>query len=156
MTASRVDKAYEKYAWILISAVGVLTLVSGASHALGVNTDPATAERIVGIALSELKASNPRLFDLYDFYFRFGGLSDMGFGFLVTVISSTAYRRGERWAWYALWSVPVFFLGFAAISMSIGQSISGLLPYLTLFVSLSLLGLLLPFRRFFPKGDKTQ
>jgi len=123
VTAPRVEKAYEKYAWIIISSVGVL---------------------------------NPRFFDLYDWYFRGGGLSDMGFGFLVTVISSTAYRRGERWAWYTLWSVPVFFLGFTAITMSVGPSASGLLPYLTLFVILSLLGLLLPFRRFFQKGDKTQ
>jgi hypothetical protein len=156
VTAPRVEKAYEKYAWIIISAIGVLTLVGGAPHALGVNTDPATVESIVGMALSELKASNPRFFNLYDLYFRGGGLSDMGFGFLITVISSTAYRRGERWAWYTLWSVPVFFLGFTAITMSVGPSASGLLPYLTLFVILSLLGLLLPFRRFFPKGDKTQ
>jgi len=70
------------------------------------------------------------------------------------MLSLTAYRKGERWAWYILWSVPVFFLGFVAIAMSIGAS--GLLPFLTLFVVLSLLGLLLPFRRFFPKGDKTQ
>jgi hypothetical protein len=151
MVSPKVDKVYEKYAWIIISAVGVIILVGGAPHALGVNEDLATVESIIGMALSELKASYPRFFDLYDFYFRGGGLSDMGFGFLVTVISSTAYRKGERWAWYTLWSVPVFFLGFAAISMSIGQSISGLLPYLTLFVSLSLLGLLIPIRRFFPK-----
>ena len=72
-------KVYEKHAWMLISALGVLTLVPGAAHALGVNTDPATAEGIVGMALSELKASNPSFFELYDFYFRFGGLSDLGF-----------------------------------------------------------------------------
>jgi len=147
-------KAYEKYAWMFISAIGVLTLVGGAPHALGFNTDPATAEGIVGMTLSELKASYPMFFDLYDFYFRGGGLSDMGFGFLVLMLSLTAYRKGERWAWYVLWSVPVFFLGFVAIAMSIGAS--GLLPFLMLFVVLSLLGLLLPFRRFFPKGDKTQ
>jgi hypothetical protein len=157
MTAPKIEKAYEKYAWIIISAVGLLTLVGGVPHALGYNTDPATAGSIAGMALSELKASNPRFFDLYDWYFRAGGLSDMGFAFFVTVISSTAYRRGERWAWYALWSVPVFFLGHTAITMSVvPSSASGLLPYLTLFVVLSLLGLLLPFRRFFPKGDKTQ
>jgi hypothetical protein len=146
-------KAYEKHAWMLISAIGVLTLVSAAPHALGFNTDPATAERIVGMALSELKASYPRFFDLYDFYFRGGGLSDMGFGFLVLMLSLTAYRKGERWAWYVLWSVPVYFLGFAAIAMSIGPSASDLIPFITLFVILSLLGLLLPFRRFFPKRD---
>ncbi len=151
MTVPRIEKAYEKYAWMLISVVGVLVFVGGVPHALGINTDPATAEGIVGMTLSELQTSNPLFFDLYNFYFRFGGLSDMGFGFLVTVISSTAYRKGERWAWYILWSVPVFFLGSTAITMSIGSSASGLLPYTMSFVILSLLGLLLSFRRFFPK-----
>ena len=151
MTTPRVEKFYEKYAWVLISAVGVLTLVGGAPHAFGMNTDPATVERIVGMTLSELKASNPLFYDLYNFYFRFGGLSDMGFGFFVTLISSTVYRRGERWAWYALWAVPVFFLGSSAIAMSLGPSSGDLLSFTLLFVILSLLGLLLSFRKFFPK-----
>lgn len=149
----RVEKFYEKYAWVIISAIGVLTLVGGAPHALGVNTDPATVERIVGLALGEFKVSNPMFFNLYDFYFRAGGWSDMGFAFFITVISTTAYRRGEKWAWSILWSAPAFFLGHAAITLSIGPSTSHLIPYLTLFVALSLLGLLLPVRRFFPKEN---
>lgn len=28
-------------------------------------------------------------------------------GWLIVVIAVTAYRRGERWAWYALWILPV-------------------------------------------------
>ena len=151
MSTKRVEKAYEKYAWVIISSIGVLTLVGGTPHALGVNSDPATVEKIIGMALSEFKVSTPMFFDLYDFYFRAGGWSDMGFAFFVTVISATAYRRGEKWAWYILWSVPVFFLGHAAITMSMGPSTSHLIPFLTLFVTLSLLGLLLPIRRFFPK-----
>jgi hypothetical protein len=154
MAEQNVEKVYEKFAWVLIFFVGFLTLVGGAPHALGFNTDLETAEGIAGMALSELKESNPMLYNLYDFYFRGGGVSDMGFGFLVLMISLTAYRKRERWAWYVLWCVPVFFLSFVPISMSIG--VSGLFPYLSLFVVLSLLGLLLPFRRFFPKGDKTQ
>lgn len=145
------EKAYERHAWILLFAIGVLILVSAVPHALGVNTDPATAERIVGMTLSELETSNPRFFDLYIFYFRFGGLSDLGFAFLITTISVTAYRRGEKWAWYVFWSLPAFFMGSTAIVLSIGSTLSLLLP-LTLFVILSLLGLLLPYRKFFPKN----
>ncbi len=156
MTSSKNEKLYEKYAWVLISAIGVLTLVGGAPHAMGINTDPAAVERIVGMTLNELKASNPLFFDLYNFYFRFGGLSDMGFGFLVTVLSSTAYRKGERWAWYTLWFVPAFFLGSSAIALSLGPSSGDLLQFTMLFVILSLLGLLLPIRRFFPKETHTR
>jgi hypothetical protein len=151
MAMSRVDKVYEKYAWIIIAVIGLLILVGGAPHTLGVNSSPDIVERFVGMVISEFKASNPNFYDLYDFYFRAGGWSDMGFGFFVAVISATAYRRGERWAWYILWSVPVFFLGHAAITLIFGQSTSSLIPFLTLFVILSFLGLLLPFRKFFTK-----
>ncbi len=145
------EKAYEKHAWILFFAIGVIFLPAAVSHSLGVNTDPATAERIIGMTLNELEVSNPRFFDLYIFYFRGGGLSDLGFAFLVIAVSVTAYRREEKWAWYAFWSIPAFFMGFAAIGLSIGPSPSYLLP-LTLFVILSLLGLLLPYRKFFPRN----
>jgi hypothetical protein len=156
MTAQNVEKVYEKYAWILIFVIGVLTFLTGFVHAFGINTDPASAESIVGMTLSELKTSNPSFFNLYNFYFRFGGLSDLGFAFFIIVISATAYRMGKRWAWYAFWFIPAFFLGSAGIAMSVGPSIPDLLPFITLFVILSLLGLLLPFRKFFPKGDKTK
>ncbi len=75
----------------------------------------------------------------------------MGVAFYMIVISATAYRKGERWAWYILWSVPAFFLGHAAIALNFGESTSSLIPFLTVFVILSLLGLILPFRKFFPK-----
>jgi hypothetical protein len=143
------EKVYEKYAWILLFAIGVIFLVSAVPHTLGINTDPETVERIIGMTLNELKDSNPGFFDLHIFYFRFGGLSDLGFAFFITAISLTAYRKGEKWAWYAFWFLPAYFIGSAAIATSIESSLSLLLP-LTMFVILSLLGLLLPYRKFFP------
>lgn len=151
MTEPRREKFYEKYAWIILAAIGIVTLVAGLPHALGFNTDPATAERVVGMSLGDLEASNPGFYDLYDLYFRFGGLSDMGWAFLLIVISTTKYRQGEKWAWYTLWFLPILFIGAAGIVMSLGPPSTDLLPYITLFGLLSLLGLLLPYRKFFPK-----
>jgi len=142
-------KVYEKYAWILLFAIGVIVLVTAVPHALGINTDPETVERISGMTLNELKDSNPAFFNLYIFYFSFGGLSDLAFAFFIIVISLTAYRKGEKWAWYALWFIPAYFIGSAAITMSIESSLSLLLPIM-MFVILSLLGLLLSYRKFFP------
>jgi len=151
------EKVYEKYAWILLFAIGVIFLVSAVPHTFGINTDPETVERIIGMTLNELKDSNPGFFDLHIFYFRFGGLSDLGFAFFITAISLTAYRKGEKWAWYAFWFLPAYFIGSAAIATSIESSLSYtqalnqafLLP-ITMVTILSLLGLLLPYRKFFP------
>ena len=153
------ERAYEKYAWILLFAIGVIFLVTAVPHALGINTDPETVERISGMTIDQLKDSNPGFFNLYIFYFRFGGLSDLAFAFFITAISLTAYRKGEKWAWYALWFLPAYFIGSAAITMSIEStlsiesSLSLLLPE-TMFAILSLLGLLLPYRKFFPSKAK--
>jgi hypothetical protein len=151
MTEPRQEKVYEKHAWIILAAIGILTLVAGLPHALGFNTDPATAEKVAGMSLAELEASHPGVYGLYDLYFRFGGLSDMGWASLLIVISATKYRQGEKWAWYTLWFLPILFLGAAGIVMSLGPPSTDLLPFITLFGLLSLLGLLLPYRKFFPK-----
>ena len=149
------EKVYEKYAWILLFAIGIIVLLTAVPHALGIYTDPETVLRISGMTLNQLKDSNPAFFNLYIFYFSFGGLSDLAFAFFIIVISRTAYRKGEKWAWYALWFIPAFFIGSVAITMSIETTrsiesfISLLLP-ITIFVTLSLLGLLLPYRKFFP------
>ncbi len=153
------EKVYEKYAWILLFAIGVIVVVTAVPHALGINTDPETVQRISGMTLNELKDSNPAFFNLYIFYFSFGGLSDLAFAFFTIVISLTAYKKGEKWAWYALWFIPAYFIGSAAITMSIESTISiesslSLLLPITIFVILSLLGLLLPFRKFFPCKTK--
>lgn len=151
MSHNRVERAYEKYAWVILAVIGALIMIGGIPHSLGVNSDPMTPEIIIGMGLSEFEASNPLFYDLYDFYLRGGGLSDMGVAFYIIVISATAYRKGERWAWYVLWSVPAFFLGHAAITMSFGASLAHLLPFLAVFTTISIVGLLLPIRRFFPK-----
>ncbi len=143
------EKVYEKYAWIAFLVLGAIFLVGAVPHALGSNTDPALVKEISGMTPGDLKDSNPMFFDLYNFYFMGGGLSDIGFAFLVTVISMTAYRRGEKWAWYAFWFVPAYFLAWVAIYPT-AESRSSALPYLMVFVILSLVGLLLPFRKFFP------
>ena len=38
------------------------------------------------------------------------------------MISLTAYRNGEKWAWYTLWSVPVYFLSWVAIASPLAIS----------------------------------
>ena len=146
------EKFYKKYAWVIFLIIGVIVLAGGIPHMLGINTDPALVEKISGETINELKSSSPMFFNLYDFYFRGGGLSDIGFAFFLIIISMTAYRQGQKWSWYALWFVPIFFLTWIFISLPLPtESKSSLLPPLIVLIVLSLVGLLLPFRKFFSK-----
>lgn len=145
------EKIYEKYAWIIFIAIGVIVLLGAIPHTFGLNTDPTLVQTISGKTIDELKVSNPMFFNLYNFYFVGGGLSDLGFAFFLIVISATAYRLRQKWAWYAFWFVPAYFLGWVVLSSTLPlESSSSLIPPLTVFIILSLIGLLLPFRKFFP------
>lgn len=146
------EKFYEKYAWIIFIAIGVIVLLGAIPHIFGLNTDPTLVQTISGKTIDELKVSNPMFFNLYNFYFIGGGLSDLGFAFFLIVISATAYRLRQKWAWYAFWFVPAYFLSWVVLSSTLPpESSSSLIPPLTVFIILSLIGLLLPFRKFFPR-----
>ena len=58
------ERIYEKHAWVLLFVIGVLVLVGGVPHSLGINTDPETVERIIGMTINGFKDSNPAFFDL--------------------------------------------------------------------------------------------
>ena len=70
--------------------------------------------------------------------------SIVGFELLALVMVLIPFRRGERWIWYTLWMLPVMW-GFQFVFS----------PDLTLLMlaALATIGLLLPFRRFFPSPE---
>ncbi len=146
------EKFYKKYAWVIFLIIGVMVVAGGIPHVFGLNTDPALVQTISGKTIDELKTSDPMFFDLYNFYFSGGGLSDLGFAFFLIVISIFAYRRGQKWAWYSFLFVPIYFLAWIVLSSTLpSESQSSLFSSLIIIIVLSLIGLILPFRRFFPK-----
>lgn len=48
------------------------------------------------------------------------GLSYLSTNFLYAAIAVTAFRRGEVWAWYALWIGPFFVAVDAVFNFSVG------------------------------------
>ncbi|WP_423181235.1 hypothetical protein [Arthrobacter sp. NyZ413] len=78
--------------------------------------------------------------------YRADGLASIGFGFFGALIVLVPYRRTERWAWYALWFYPVFWLVHLLGNLPPGTDHI----HQIFFIVLSLTGLLLPVRTFFP------
>ncbi len=78
--------------------------------------------------------------------YRADGLASIGLGLFGGLLVLVPYRRVERWAWYALWFYPLFWLAHL-----IGQLPPGTDHiHQVVFIALSLIGLLLPVRSFFP------
>ena len=119
MAAPRVEKAYEKYAWIILFLAGIL-------------------------------GSPGAYFNLVPGGDYVAGFLFLGFAVPTVLISATSYRKGKKWAWYLLWYVPVIYV----IGLGIGQYASGQIPLWSTFLSpIPVLGLLLPYRKFFPKAQ---
>ncbi len=134
MAMPRSEKVYEKYAWILLFATGIIALIFG-SQDLFRPFDP-------GYVPNPSEA----------FHIRAYGLAATGLGIFGLAIIFKGFRRGEKWAWYALWYYPIFYLSFYGFLQSTGYpGIGAGIILLPVFAIITLLGLFLPIRKFFPR-----
>ncbi|HEY9287897.1 MAG TPA: hypothetical protein VIT43_07730 [Candidatus Dormibacteraeota bacterium] len=80
-------------------------------------------------------------------YFRAIGAASIGMGPFGSVITVTAFRRRERWAYFSLWYYPIFWMAHLVSNLPPGKDH----VHQVVFIVLSLFGLLLPIRDFFPR-----
>ena len=80
-------------------------------------------------------------------YLRAIGAASIGMGLFGLLITTIAYRRRERWAWFALWYYPLFWTAHLVGGLPPGKDHI----HQVVFIVLSLAGLLLPVREFFPR-----
>lgn len=151
------ERAYEKFGWIILLAVAIIFALFGVGDIVqGAAADPAIVEGITGMTPEEIGAAEPRVLVLINQQVRSSGAAFLILGLLLAAIAWTSYRRGERWAWYALWTLPllnvfIFFIMYTSVDFSTGILPPPLLSA-PVFLAITLVGLLLPFRQFFPKG----
>src|SRR3954468_11455019 len=104
-------KQLHRIAWILILIVdaGYIAWGAGAAvspdHLLGPGGKailPAGYEGYSGGSWSELANASPLIAGYMTVLYRMYGVYNVLFGLLGSAIAVTAFRRGERWAWWAL------------------------------------------------------
>ena len=116
----RLENIAFKLAWISLTTIGVAILIFGLIVAIWPFSSDPSYSRAIGVAY-------------------------IGMGLFGTVIPVTAYRRAERWAWFALWYYPIFW----------SAHVLGRLPpdkdhvHQVVFIALSVAGLLTPVKRVF-------
>src|SRR5262245_33034635 len=98
-------------AWILILLVDVGYIAWGAGaaaspdHLLGPGGKgilPAAYEGYSGGSWSELAGTSPLIAGYMAVVFRMYGIYCVLFGLMASAIAVTAFRRGDRWAWWTL------------------------------------------------------
>ena len=147
----RKERLNEKYGWVVFLGLGLLWLVVGLSQLFNPEgLIENEAQHIIGMSLSELEASFPEATELVRFLEGTIGVLKTSWSLLVLSITLWPYRKGEKWAWYTLWLVPAVLVGQGLwYSVFLGD-FSEMLIYIPI-VTVTLVALLLPYRKFFPK-----
>jgi hypothetical protein len=89
----------ERYAWVVFVLLALVLLLIGLSGPQG-PVGPGSPIHAFGI-------SDPSVLDID---LRFRGTLVLGMVLFSLAVTLFAFRKGERWAWFALWYWPLFFL----------------------------------------------
>ena|SRR5260370_31773615 len=159
MSNARTSNAYEKYAWTLLFIFWALHFVLSArdffpnlqDFCIGCLPGAQTAiQSSTGMSWGQLASTNPKLAGFLGSVLVDDGISGVGLAIFGMIVSLTSFRRGEKWAWYVSWSMPI---GILAAQLNVYLLTGSVLVIVlgVVFVLVSLLALFLPFRQFFPK-----
>lgn len=129
-----------EYSWVLMFLVGLFVLYFAFDNIVTIpNLNPADPDR--GWAWL---STNPEIIEYIKFIFRFLGLWILYSGIITCVIAVTGYRKSEKWAWFSFLYLPIHFVLIIALTPWTAFII---IPV----ILITLLGLALPYRSFFPK-----
>ena len=143
--AARAVERRRRIAWILIFIVDVAWAAWGAAAAAapdhllgpgGVAILPAGYQGYAHASWSELVGASPLTAGYMAVLYRMYGIFNVLFGLMASAITITAFRRGERWAWWTL--LVCYTIAFAS-AMTYDRTVNAIGPFeLTEYVGLAL------------------
>jgi hypothetical protein len=144
-------RVYEKYAWVILLLVGLLWLLVGFVAVFSPEgIFEADAQAVTKMPWSELKASSPTAANFVIFVYGQMGLLKISWSLFILAITLTGFRRGEKWAWYIMLLAPILLVSDAVFSVVFIGDINQALQFVPI-TTITMVGLLLPYRIFFPK-----
>ncbi|MDP9321497.1 MAG: hypothetical protein M3P16_10440 [Chloroflexota bacterium] len=138
---------FQKHAWLIFFILGIGAVIAAPIQLAGNPPDPPSAEGTTGLTADEIAERVPGMPRYISSISRQLGNFMLAFGVLLMAISAVPFRRGERWAWFSLWVAPVL------LAIQFLNSHGGLGWQFDLaLVPVTLAGLLVPYRKFFPRA----
>lgn len=132
---------------IMPVASALLMIFSGSSEF--------TYEELVGVNITQISELSPKLVNSMELAIQVRGLYLLVFTLLWSVIVLIPYRKGEKWAWYAIFGIgSIWLIGYIVlVCIGIAQSIylsTWLVPGI-IWLVLWVIGLALPSKEIFVK-----
>lgn len=142
------DKIYQRYAWLILFVLCIFLILN--MLFLFVAPVEEIFEMDTGVAWSEFSTDYPDVASEYLLEQRLLYTAFLGIALFGLVIAFGGFRKGQRWAWYTMWVFPATLILTVIVLALHGQPEIG--AFYVVFVVIALLGLLLPFRKFFPNA----
>jgi uncharacterized membrane protein YozB (DUF420 family) len=127
----RKERVYEKYGWMVLAVSAVFGIVAAVLTTL----PPLTW------------FTNPVITMTYSLMGALG-VTWVGFNLFALILTLIPFRRGERWAWFTLWMLPLLWLSQFVLAPD--------LSYYLVLAIISTVGLILPYRRYFSRTEKEE
>jgi hypothetical protein len=145
-------------AWWGLVAMAVIIVLFGVGDVFnGIDADPAIAVGLTGLTPAEVRAESEAAHRIIDINARTGGVHLIVIGALMLAVLFAGFRRNQRWAWWAMWTLPGWTAAvsviFAAYGVAPGQIPPPPMLSGPIFAVVSGAILLLSAPRFF--GDQT-
>jgi hypothetical protein len=160
-TTKTSETFFGRHAWKVFLGLSIIIALFGLGDMLtGGSTfqsgEGPTMQGISGLSWEQLQIASPNAANMIDYLVRAGGAHLFVLGLWSMAVSVTAFRRGERWAWYAMWLWPLWlalivFLLLGAYKQP-GPGIPPPLVSGSIFFILSVLTLALSYRKYFSKA----
>ncbi len=156
----KTETIFERHSWKVFLGLSLIIVLFGLGDIVAGGSTFETGEGptllgITGMTWQELQTASPQVANLVDYLVRSGGAHLLVVGLLSTFISLTAFRQGQRWAWYAMWIWPLWIVLVVPVLLNAYQQPGpGIPPPLVsgpIIFALSVLTLGLSHRKFFRK-----
>ncbi len=136
------------------SVLLVIVAIGGIVYALqSLFLAPSDSEfqELFGLTISEVRAFNSNLMDKITLVYHFDAVNMLGLSLSLIFMSLLPFRRGKKWAWYAVLVIfGVALLGQLILVYTNANVLTAFyLPSSIILVILWIVGLLLPVKEFF-------
>jgi cytochrome bd-type quinol oxidase subunit 2 len=142
------EKAYEKYAWVILVLLSILLVVNIVIVA-GVADHASEFQEDTGVTWQQFTAAYPGVANAYLLNQQLLYVGFIGLALFALIITYFGVRHGHRWAWFATW-VFAAALALTAILFNPSKRPDPGVVYAA-FAAVTVIGLLLPIREFFPR-----
>lgn len=92
----------------LLALVAVIGMFGIGDLVIGVDADPAIPLGVTGFTPDEIRAMSQPVHRLIDLQTRAGGLQLIVISVVWSMLVIVPLRRGDRWAWYTMWTFPAW------------------------------------------------